>query len=73
MGSVNISITKEVYDKLKKRKRKDESFSETIRELVEEKRDISKCFGLLKGDKNAEVIEKEAGKSRKAKWREVKL
>ena len=71
MGSVNISIKKDVYNKLKKMKKKDESFSDIIRELADEGKDISKCFGLLKGDGNAERIEKEAAKSRKAKWRGV--
>lgn len=71
MGSVNISIKEDVYNKLKKMKKKDESFSDIIRELAEGGKDISRCFGLLKGDENIKKIEKEAAKSRKAKWRDV--
>ncbi|HLC69359.1 MAG TPA: antitoxin VapB family protein [Candidatus Bilamarchaeaceae archaeon] len=73
MGSVNISITEDVYETLKRLKRKDESFSEVIRNLAGEK-DISRCYGLWKGDNAAvEFIRSEAVKARKAKWREVKL
>ncbi|MBI5047032.1 hypothetical protein HZC07_04875 [Candidatus Micrarchaeota archaeon] len=73
MSSVNISITEEVYDKLKALKKKDESFSEIISSLVST-RDISKCYGLLKDyPEELDQIEKEAIKSRKAKWREIKI
>ncbi len=71
MSSVNISITDDVYDILKALKKKDESFSEVIRTLAEQK-DISKCYGLLKDYKeDLELVEKEAIKARKQKWREV--
>ncbi len=69
MSSVNISITEEVYKKLKKLKGGDKSFSEVITLLVEKKKDISRCFGLLKGDKGLDTIRGEAARSRKAKWR----
>lgn len=72
MGSVNISITEDVYSLLKNLKKENESFSEVIMELIEEK-DISKCYGILSEYKDdLEKIEKEANKARKAKWREVK-
>ena len=73
MSSVNISITEDVYDRLKMLKKKDESFSDVIRQLVGEK-DIRRCYGLLKDyPEDLAFIEKEALKARKAKWREVKL
>lgn len=69
MASVNISITEDVYRKLKKMKGKEQSFSEVITLLVEKKKDISRCFGLLKGDSGLKAIREEAVRSRKAKWR----
>jgi predicted CopG family antitoxin len=72
MSSVNISITEDVYSLLKRLKRENESFSEIILNLIEEK-DISKCYGILSEYKGElEKIQKEADKSRKSKWREVK-
>lgn len=71
MGSVNISITKDVYDKLKKRKKKDESFSEIIGELVEETKDVNKCFGLLKNAEGFGAFKKAAKNARKGKWRKI--
>lgn len=68
MGTMTISITKDVYCKLKKMERKDESFSEIIHELINKKQNVAKCFGLLKEDKNVEAIEKEVSCSRKARW-----
>ena len=73
MSSVNISITKDVYDLLSRMKKDDESFSEVIRNMAQ-KKDITKCYGLLKDyPEEMEFIEKEALKARKEKWREVKL
>lgn len=73
MSSVNISITEEAYDMLKRRKKEDESFSDIIKQLAGQK-DIMKCFGLLADDKEGlEFIEKEALKARKQKWRSVEL
>ncbi len=72
MSSVNISITTDVYSLLKRLKKENESFSEVILSLIEEK-DIRKCYGILSeyaGD--LEKIKFEADKSRKSKWREVK-
>lgn len=69
MSSVNISITEDVYRKLKKLKGGDKSFSEVITLLVERKKDITRCFGLLKGEEGLKAIREEAARSRKAKWR----
>ncbi|MFH2106016.1 MAG: antitoxin VapB family protein [Candidatus Micrarchaeota archaeon] len=69
MGSINISITEDVYTLLKRLKKDDESFSDIIRSLVEEK-DISKCYGLLANYKDdLKFIEEETNKARKQKWR----
>ena len=73
MSSINISITEDIYDKLKILKKDNESFSDVIRNLVNEK-DISSCYGLWKGDsETVEFIRNEAIKARKARWKEVKL
>jgi predicted CopG family antitoxin len=72
MSSVNISITEDVYSMLKRLKKENESFSEAILNLIEEK-DISKCYGILSEHvEELETIQKETDKSRKSKWREVK-
>ncbi|MBU0591855.1 antitoxin VapB family protein [Candidatus Micrarchaeota archaeon] len=73
MGSVNISITEDVYKMLKNLKRGDESFSEVILAIVKTK-DISRCYGLLK-DRSAQLdqIEAEAKKVRKGNWRQVNI
>ena len=73
MSSMNISITDDVYNLLKALKKKDESFSEVIKGLIEEK-DISKCYGLLCDYKEeTAIVEREALKARKQKWKETKL
>ena len=73
MSSMNISITEDVYEMLKRMRKKEESFSDIIRNLAGEK-DISRCYGLWKGDEKAvRIIEEEAIKARKAKWKGVKL
>lgn len=73
MSSINISITEDVYKLLKSLKKEDESFSDAIRNLVEEK-DISRCYGLWKGDEeNIKIIREEALKTRRQRWREVRL
>ena len=67
MGSVNISITDDVYLLLKSLKRKNESFSTVIKSIVKD-RDISKCYGLLKEySEDLDMVEKEALKSRASK------
>jgi predicted CopG family antitoxin len=73
MSSINISITEEVYNRLKSLKKEGESFSDVIRNMVKEK-DISRCYGLFKGDdESVDIIRKEAKKARKQRWKEVKL
>ena len=70
MGSVNISLNEEAYKRLKRAKNKSESFSQAVIRITA-KKDITKCFGLLKNSKNLDKIKKEIEKSRKAKWRDV--
>ena len=73
MSSINISITEDVYDILRSLKKKDESFSEVIKRMTNEK-DITKCYGLLKDyQEDLQIIEREALLARKQKWKEVKL
>ena len=73
MSSVNISIREDVYEKLKRLKKEDESFSDVIEHLTENK-DITRCFGLFGGDEeNIAIIRKEAEKARKQRWKEVRL
>nr|WP_225335255.1 antitoxin VapB family protein [Halomicrobium urmianum] len=48
MGTKTIGITEEVYEKLKARKRDDESFAELLDRLVDESTaDWREGFGLL--------------------------
>ena len=50
MGSLNISLNDRAYGIVKRRlQRKGESFSQTMIRLGEQK-DITRCFGLLKGE-----------------------
>ena len=70
---MNISITEDAYRLLKNLKRGDQSFSDIILSLVGQK-DISRCYGLLKGyDKEMAVVEEEALKTRRRKWRKVEF
>ena len=72
MGSMNISITEEVYSMLTTLKGENESFSEVIKSLV--KKDITQCYGLLRDYKEElEIVEKEAIKARKEHWKEAEL
>ena len=69
-----LMVSNSVYEELKKLKGKeDKSFSEVIIELISEKKqktgyDLKKYFGVLKGDKEYEVIQKEL-KAGWARWR----
>ena len=69
MGSLNISITENIYTRLKGLKKEEESFSEVLGRLMDEK-DISKCYGLLKDyTSDLKIIRAEAKKAREEKWR----
>ena len=46
MVSKTISVTQDVYNLLKREKFKGESFSDTIRRLVQTRGKISECAGL---------------------------
>ncbi len=45
MTTKTIRVSEEVYDRLKARKRDDESFTDLLERLVEEERDIYAGFG----------------------------
>ena len=71
MGSINISITEDVYTMLKRLKRGDESFSQIIAHLILEK-DISRCYGLLSNRKEEmDTVEREAMLARRSKFRKA--
>ena len=73
MGSVNISITEDVYKMLRRLKTDDMSFSQIIVNLIREK-DIRRCYGIL-SDRKGElaIVEREAAQARSSKWRRVGL
>ena len=65
-----IMVSNTAYEELKKLKEEDKSFSDVIIELVSKKEqktgyDLKKHFGVLKGDKEYNIIQKEL----KAGWR----
>jgi predicted CopG family antitoxin len=73
MSSVNISITEEVYNLLKSLKQENQSFSDIIRNLVQEN-DISRCYGILRGrEKELRQVEDEAARARRQKWKMASL
>ena len=49
MSSRNISITDDVYEQLKARKREDESFTDVIRRLMDDDKDFESGFGAWEG------------------------
>ncbi|WP_181692439.1 antitoxin VapB family protein [Natronomonas sp. LN261] len=64
MGTKTIGLREEVYERLKARKREDESFSDLVDRLVEERRtDWREGFGTLP-DGAAEALEDAANASR---------
>lgn len=68
-----LMVSNTVYEELKKLKGEDKSFSEVIVELISKKGhktgyDLKKHFGVLKGDKEYDIIQKEL-KAGWAKWR----
>jgi len=71
MGSVNISLNDEAYERLKRAKKESESFSEAVIRMTSEK-DITKCFGLLEGSPDIKAMRKELERSRNEKWREIR-
>jgi len=50
VATKNLTITEEAYEQLRKHKRDDESFTETILRLTGENRDVMAGFGLLADD-----------------------
>lgn len=50
MATKNLTITEEAYEQLRKHKRADESFTDTILRLTGEDRDTMAGFGLLADD-----------------------
>lgn len=67
MSSVNISLNQTAYERLLRLKRKEESFSQVVVRLSDEK-DISRCFGLLAND-DLQDVRAEAERVRKETWR----
>lgn len=55
MTTKTISITEEVYEKLKARKLPHESFSDAIGRLTATKGDIQECLGLWKDVTEEEI------------------
>lgn len=49
MGTRTIRVSDDVYDRLEARKRDDESFTELLRRLTEQERDIYAGFGVWEG------------------------
>jgi len=71
-----ISLSNDAYDRLKRRKAENKSFSDVIVELTEkkEKRPLSELFGILKDDPETIKIFKSVVKDRKnIKLRDVKF
>lgn len=60
MPTKTIRVSEEVYDRLKTRKRDDESFTDLLDRLVEQERDIYAGFGEEKdaAEKMAEIHER---------------
>ena len=72
MATKTISIMEDAYDMIARLKRKDESFSDVIRELATQRKgnvkEVLKCAGILNDvitDKDAEGIKKNILKHRK--------
>lgn len=69
----SLMVSNEAYEGLKKLKEEDKSFSDVIIELISENKqktgyDLKKHFGILKGDKEYDNIQKEL-KAGWARWR----
>lgn len=64
MGTKTIGLREDVYEKLKARKREDESFTDLVERLLEESTaDWREGFGTLP-DQQAQELEELAGNSR---------
>jgi predicted CopG family antitoxin len=74
MSSVNISLNDKAYQRLVRLKRKEESFSQVVVRITEEK-NIEQCYGLLKDvdDKDWKIVEAEMERVRHAPWRMDKI
>ena len=60
MTSNQISIRREVYDKLKRAKQENESFSDVIDRLLDAKsnvQDVLTCFGIARGSNDGVFLE----------------
>lgn len=56
MGTKTIRVSEEVYERLKARKRDDESFTDLLKRLTDEERDIYAGFGAWKGTDRPEAM-----------------
>jgi predicted CopG family antitoxin len=69
MGTKTIGLREDVYERLKARKREDESFTDLIDRLIDESSvDWRETFGSLSEDEAAE-LERAAAQSREAAGR----
>lgn len=50
MGTKTITITEDVYERLRSHKREGESFSDVVRRLTGGERDVRKGFGTYEGE-----------------------
>lgn len=58
MGSKNISIRDDTYEKLRARKQRDESFTDVIERLMHEEKDFEAGFGSWSGT-DADAVARE--------------
>ncbi len=63
MVTKTLTITKDAYEQLKSLKRPDESFSEEIKRITADKRDIMRFAGILT-EEEGEEMKKEIKKMR---------
>lgn len=56
MGSKNISIREDTYQKLRARRRSDESFTDVIERLLDEQTDFEAGFGAWAGTDAGDVV-----------------
>lgn len=55
MGSKNISIREDTYERLRARKRGEESFTDVLERLMEDQKDFEAGFGAWEGTDAPEI------------------
>lgn len=74
MGSKNLTVTEEAYDRLKSHKRPDESFTDVVMRITRGDKDPLKGLGAWSGTDHAERVEqtrKELNEEMEERRREV--